>query len=123
MIGSRVPLGDRRGWRRAITRLVGGVGAAVGYILSPLSWWNDLVVNIPLALGIARALNYVAGLPYTLGFALGYWATNIAGIVLMVAGGRLALSGRAGRKDLLVGIAASTLYTIVAVGLLDLLFG
>ena len=28
----------------------------IGYVLSPASWWNDAVVNIPLALAIAEIL-------------------------------------------------------------------
>ena len=25
---------------------------AVGWLLSPLCWWNDLVINLPLAYGV-----------------------------------------------------------------------
>jgi hypothetical protein len=30
-------------------KIVGAVVAALGFVLSPLSWWNDLFVNIPIA--------------------------------------------------------------------------
>jgi hypothetical protein len=43
------------GWKRKAT---GGVLALVGYMLSPLSWWNDLFVNVPLALGFAWLIGW-----------------------------------------------------------------
>ena len=36
----------------------GGFLVVAGFLLSPLSWWNDLVINIPLALGFAWAVSY-----------------------------------------------------------------
>jgi len=53
---------------------------ALGFILSPLSWWNDLVVNVPLA--------YILSYPFTIldqsfflsAFILAYWFTNLLGI-------------------------------------------
>ena len=35
-------------WNR---KMSGGVMAFIGFMLSPLSWWNDLFVNVPLAVG------------------------------------------------------------------------
>ena len=60
--------------------------ATVGYILSPLSWWNDMVVNVPLA--------YVFSIPFTMfnerlflpAFIVGYWLTNVLGFVLLHKG-------------------------------------
>jgi hypothetical protein len=63
--------------------LRGGIVAFIGYILSPLSWWNDAVVNLPLA----YAFGFLVGLfqkelflPATI---FGYWLTNVAGFILM----------------------------------------
>ena len=30
-------------------RIGAGIVAVIGYLLSPLSWWNDTFVNLPLA--------------------------------------------------------------------------
>ena len=87
----------------------------IGYILSPASWWNDAVVNIPLALAMARAAHTLLGTPTGLAFAASYWATNILGIILMVAGASGAAGKRPGRREILVGLAASTLYTIAVI--------
>ncbi len=55
----------------------------VGFILSPLSWWNDLVVNIPLAyLGgfLAGLFNKSWFMP---GMVASYWLTNLLGFLMM----------------------------------------
>jgi len=104
-----------------LRRLAGGIAAGVGYILSPLSWWNDLIVNVPLAMALAAALARWASVPLDEGFAIGYWATNAAGMILLLLGGSTALRGRAGWREALLSLAAATAYTLVAVLLLRLL--
>jgi hypothetical protein len=55
----------------------------VGFMLSPLSWWNDAFVNLPIA--------YVLALPFSLigegwflpALVAGYWLTNVAGLLLL----------------------------------------
>ena len=37
-------------------KIKGGVVAMIGFLLSPLSWWNDAFVNIPIAYGIGVCL-------------------------------------------------------------------
>ena len=39
--------------------LKGGILAVIGWVLSPLTWWNDLLVTIPIAYGFSRLLNTV----------------------------------------------------------------
>lgn len=77
-------------WQR---RLTGGVLAAVGFMLSPLSWWNDAFVNLPLALGFAWAVSVCAGVAareavFNVAVVVGYWLTNVLGFVLMHKGVR-----------------------------------
>src|ERR1035438_1053489 len=47
--------GQLMGWKRKMT---GGVVAMIGFMLSPLSWWNDLFVNVPLALAFAWLVSW-----------------------------------------------------------------
>lgn len=71
------PLKKRPPWLR------GGIVALIGYILSPLSWWNDAVVNLPLAYAfgsLCALFNRELFLPATV---FGYWLTNVAGFILM----------------------------------------
>lgn len=67
-------------------RIVNGFVFFVGYILSPFSWWNDLLINVPIA--------YVFSFPFVLinenlflpTFILGYWFSNLLGFVMMHMG-------------------------------------
>jgi hypothetical protein len=101
----------------------GGLLAGIGFMLSPLSWWNDLVVNLPLALAFA----WVASLFYKPAFKpciiLGYWLTNILGLILMHKGTQQMLSKekrKYSRRDLLRDLAISLLYTALILLLLKL---
>jgi hypothetical protein len=60
--------------------------ALVGYILSPLSWWNDAFVNLPLAYVFAWLISSLYRPFFGPGFVAGYWLTNIIGLVMMHKG-------------------------------------
>src|SRR5947209_8776647 len=86
-------------WKR---RVAGGIVAVVGFMLSPLSWWNDLFVNIPLALVFAWLVSLIYRPAFEFCVIVGYWLTNIIGLVLMQKGAQSALSekkSRYTRKD------------------------
>ena len=92
-------------------------------MLSPLSWWNDLFVNVPLALAFA----WLASLVYKAAFGpcavIGYWLTNVLGFVLMHKGGQRMLTETEkeySRRDLLKDVGISLLYTGVILALLKL---
>ena len=102
----------------------GGVLGFVGFMLSPLSWWNDLFVNVPLALAFAWVVSYFWRPAFTASAVLGYWLTNVLGFILMHKGAQRAFAGpnpppsawRNLRRDLLV----SLLYTLVIIVLVRL---
>ena len=64
----------------------GSILGVIGFLLSPLSWWNDAFINVPLALAFA----WLVGLAYKPAFepavVVGYWLTNIACLMLMQKG-------------------------------------
>ncbi|MFO0752196.1 MAG: hypothetical protein U0411_02585 [Thermodesulfovibrionales bacterium] len=110
---------------RSRRRIFGGLMGIVGYVLSPLSWWNDAFVNIPLAYlcGWLASLAYQqAFLPV---FVLSYWITNIAGFVLLHKGVEMAArkEGRStpySRRSFMKDLALSVAYTALIVGLVRL---
>ncbi len=104
----------------AARRLAWGAAAAVGYILSPLSAWNDAFVNVPIALAVARLLEPL-GVPRWLGFQLGYAASNIAGLLLLILGARGAAGARVERGELLRSLALGLAYSVAAWLLLSML--
>ena len=108
----------------------GGLLAFLGFMLSPLSWWNDAVVNLPLALLFAWLVGLIyrpAAEPHSAAFnaavILGYWLTNVLGFVLMHKGAQQVLSKeekKYSRRELLKDVLVSLLYTGIIVILLKL---
>ncbi len=99
-----------------LKRLRGGFLLGLGYLLSPLSWWNDLFFNLP----VAYFFGYVCSLfskdlliPCSIA---GYWLSNVLGILLMQAGAldmvQDSTSPRNFKKELLMGVGSSTIYTL-----------
>ncbi len=107
-------------------KIKGGILATIGYILSPLSWWNDLFINIPLA----YAFGYIFGLFNRKLFLpmmiLGYWLTNIIGLIMMHRGIRNIVANNEKKyrkkqltKDLIISIAyTAAVIVLVKIGLL-----
>jgi len=102
------------------TRLLkGGLLFIIGYLLSPLSFWNDIFINIPIAYG----LGFLAGLIHKPLFLpvmiFGYWLTNAAGFILMHYGVVEAidksdkLDKKKTRRQLIINIIASLVYTAI----------
>ena len=105
-------------------KLRGGTFLAIGYLLSPLCWWNHIVFNLPIAYFfgyICSLFNRDLFLPSSV---VGYWLSNIIGILMMQAGAMDVLQGqpkeRNVKKELLMGIASSTAYTLVILALIQL---
>ena len=97
----------------------------VGYILSPLSWWNDPFVNIPLSYAFAVPFAAIDRRLLVPMMALGYWLSNVLGLLLMHHGTAVLMKkqealpvapGKGIRKALMV----SLLYTLLIVLLAQL---
>lgn len=95
----------------------------LGWLLSPLCWWNDLVINLPLAYGMALLLKQLNPEWFSAGLIAGYWISNVLGIVLMQTSA-LEVFQQPGdssklRRELVWGVATSTLYTLVVLVLVQ----
>ena len=98
---------------------------ALGWLLSPLCWWNDLVINLPLAWLVGRLLAFWQPSWFTPGLVLGYWLSNVAGILLLQSSALEVFrddeaTPRDRRRELLVGLATSTAYSLLVLGLVQL---
>ncbi|MEM9926053.1 MAG: hypothetical protein AAF915_20275 [Cyanobacteria bacterium P01_D01_bin.50] len=95
----------------------------IGYMLSPLSWWNDLFFNLPIAYLFGYLVSWISPdlfIPFTI---IGYWISNILGILMMQIGATDMFFEQKQnnlKKDLLVGLGSSTAYTLLILGLLYL---
>lgn len=102
-------------WKRKMT---GGFLAVIGYLLSPLSWWNDAFVNLPLALAFAWIVSAIYKPIFAAALIVGYWLTNVLGFVLMHKGAQQFLSEKSlpySRREILKDVAVSLAYTVVIV--------
>ncbi|MBI3881598.1 MAG: hypothetical protein HY301_16240 [Verrucomicrobia bacterium] len=107
-------------WQRK-TR--GGVIGLIGFMLSPLSWWNDLFVNFPLALGFAWCVSLFWKPAFGASFMVGYWLTNVLGFVLMQKGAQQMWKEKSGpysKRALLRDLVISLIYTLLIVVLIRL---
>jgi hypothetical protein len=75
-------------YKSLFNKAIGGVLTTIGFLLSPLSWWNDLVVNFPLSYVIALPFGLIKESLFLPSFISAYWLTNILGLVLMQKGGQ-----------------------------------
>lgn len=106
-----------------LRRLRGGLLFVIGYLLSPLCWWNDLIVNLPIAYGVGYLCSLVSVNGMLPGLIGGYWLSNVLGFVLMQFGAVDALQNQTEakpRKELFMGVASSTAYTLMILALMQL---
>jgi tetrahydromethanopterin S-methyltransferase subunit C len=99
-------------------RIGAGIVAVIGYLLSPLSWWNDAFVNLPLAWVFASLVSLASCRLFAPAMVLGYWLTNVAGILMMARGTAGLVAGKSPRmrkRQLVLSLVAATGYTLVIV--------
>ena len=94
----------------------GSILTIIGYILSPFSFWNDIIVNLPLAYGFGFLFSLISKELFLPFMIIGYWLTNILGIILMHKGITNILSKtekKYTKKELLKDLIISILYTLL----------
>jgi len=96
-------------------RLKDVVLVTTGFILSPLSWWNDMVINVPLA--------YVFSFPFSLidpqlflpSFILGYWLSNLLGFLMLHWGGESLIHHNHKTISIKRSLIISIIYSIIVI--------
>ncbi len=102
-------------------KLRGGALMGIGYMLSPLSWWNDLFFNLPIALVFGYSISWMNPNWFLPGTIVGYWLSNVLGIVMMQFGAVdmfLTDDKRNVKRELLTGLGGATLYTLIVSALI-----
>lgn len=67
----------------------------LGWLLSPVTFWNDAFINIPLAYLIASLVVKVFSVDFLSAVLASYWLSNAVGIVMMYAAGKSLLRDKA----------------------------
>ena len=104
--------GSRPSWKK----IGGGLLFAIGWLLSPLCWWNDLIFNLPVAYGVGYLCHWIAADWFLPGTILGYWLSNLLGILLMQMGAIAVFQAPAQernlKQELFFGVVSSSLFTV-----------
>ncbi len=102
-------------------RVEGGVIAFIGYILSPLSWWNDVFVNIPISYILSSLTILLLPKDYfPILFIIYYNFTNVLGFILMHLGAERAIRGGSinlSKKAVVKYVVVSVFYTALVYAL------
>ena len=88
-------------------KVYGGIIATIGFVLSPLSWWNDLFVNLPLSYLFAFPFGLISRKLFLPAMIFGYFLTNVIGLVLLHYGAEQYISKKdkfLSRNDLIKNI-------------------
>ena len=91
----------------------------IGWILSPFSWWNDPLVNIPLSYIIANLVTPFLALPFVWLVIGAYWATNIIGILLLYVSGERLVSVKGDRVKTITFVTVSIIAYSLVMFILD----
>lgn len=97
-------------------KITGWSAIIVGFILSPLSWWNDLIVNIPLAYAFALPFGWIGRKSFFIALIIGYWLTNVIGFILLHHGIKHILIERqqkSFKEELKKSLITSLVYTVI----------
>ena len=100
-----------------LRRLAWGSLFAIGFTLSPISWWNDAVVNLPIAYLAAQLVTVLDQRLFLFAFVGAYWATNLIGLLCMHVSTRKLLRKTEPKISLRRFFLISLLYTLLIVAL------
>jgi len=86
-----------------------------GFILSPLSWWNDAVINVPLAYLFSVPFTFFSEAMFLPSFLMGYWLSNLLGLLMMHWGGEGLLNRKRPTISVRRSMIVSVLYSIIII--------
>jgi len=100
-----------------LKKIYNGILITIGFILSPLSWWNDLIINFPLSYIIAFPFGLISEKLFIPMFIIAYWLGNVIGFIMMHHGTKNLLNKdikkETTQKELKKVIIISFLYTFL----------
>lgn len=90
----------------------------IGWMLSPLTFWNDAFVNIPISYICAAVAARFIKADFLFLVLLFYWLSNVFGIFMMIFSGKSILQDKAGRLRALVTLLITiVVYSAIIIAL------
>jgi hypothetical protein len=96
-------------------RFTDAVLVTIGFILSPLSWWNDMVVNVPLAYVFSYPFSLIDQQLFLPSFILGYWLSNLLGFLMLHWGGERLIGQSQTTISIRRSLIISIIYSIIVI--------
>lgn len=88
----------------------------VGWLLSPLTFWNDALVNIPISYLCASITSRIIPGNFIVLTLIYYWLSNILGLWMMAASGHAVMKeGRGLLKGAIDLLATIIVYSIILI--------
>jgi hypothetical protein len=88
----------------------------VGWLLSPLTFWNDAFVNIPIAYICASLAYRMARLDFVKSMLVFYWLSNLLGILIIYFAGRRILADKKTRAhEITITILTILIYSAILI--------
>ncbi len=98
-------------------RIIGVVLASVGFVLSPLSWWDDIVINIPVAYIFSAPFGLISKSLFLPAFIVAYWIEDVVGVVLLHHGvvlmAKKAHHVKSVKEEVVQSLPFTVVYTII----------
>ena len=96
-------------------RLTNIVLVTIGFILSPLTWWNDLVINVPLAYLFSAPFSLIDKQLFLPSFVIGYWLSNLLGLLMLHWGGEGLLRKKKATPNMKQSLLVSLVYSAIII--------
>jgi hypothetical protein len=85
-------------------------------MLSPLTFWNDAFINIPLSYVLANVFVHFFPKNFVYTTVIFYWLTNLAGLFMMYLSGKyIVKSGKDIRREIEILILTTLVYSTILV--------
>jgi len=96
-------------------QLINSFLVILGFILSPLSWWNDLLINVPLAYLFSAPFSMINKSLFLPSFIIGYYISNLLGLIMLHWGGKGLIQNKYQSLNIKQSLAVSFIYTIIII--------
>lgn len=91
----------------------------IGWVLSPFTFWNDVIINIPIAYLCASLFVRFIPVKFLILVMIFYWLSNGLGLLLMyMSGKQIIAKGEGWVREILKLILTIVIYSIILI-LLD----
>lgn len=88
----------------------------IGWLLSPLTFWNDAFINIPLSYLLANIFVRFFPKNFVYTVVIFYWLTNVMGLFMMYVSGKYMIkSGKDIRREIEVLILTTLVYSVILI--------